>query len=325
MAYQSDQGISFDYISPFNEPQWDWDNRGQEGTPWLNAEIAEVTRLLDADLQLLNSTTKIELPEAAHLRYLYDDASDKPGRDDQIDAFFESSSADYVGDLSSVAHKVAGHSYYSTWPIEEMVAHREKVDLATGDVEFWMTEYCVLEDNQEVNGNGKEPEIDAALYMARVIWADLTIANASAWQWWLAVSPYDYKDGLVYVDKNKIDGAVTDSKSLWALGNFSRFVRPGMKRICIEQEDPTELTQQLNHVMSVSFLNEETNKTVTVLINYSRSSKSIKLVQAGEENTTYRFYVTSEADEENLQYAGNYNSSEAITLKSRSIYTFVEE
>lgn len=45
--------------------------------------------------------------------------------------------------------------------------------------------------------------MDAALYMARVIHTDLTVANAAAWQWWLAVSPYDYKDGLIYVDKNK--------------------------------------------------------------------------------------------------------------------------
>ena len=36
-----------------------------------------------------------------------------------------------------------------------------------------------------------------ALYMARVIHYDLTLAHASSWQWWLAISPYDYKDGLV--------------------------------------------------------------------------------------------------------------------------------
>jgi hypothetical protein len=27
------EGIEFDYISPFNEPQWDWENGNQEGTP----------------------------------------------------------------------------------------------------------------------------------------------------------------------------------------------------------------------------------------------------------------------------------------------------
>ena len=35
----------------------------------------------------------------------------------------------------------------------------------------------------------------------------------------------------MYVDKNKIDGEFSDSKLLWALGNYSRFIRPEAKRI----------------------------------------------------------------------------------------------
>ena len=73
--------------------------------------------------------------------------------------------------------------------------------------------------------------MNAAMYIAKVIQQDLVWSNASAWQWWLAVSPYDYKDGLVYVDKNKTDGNYYDSKMFWALGNYSRFIRPGMIRV----------------------------------------------------------------------------------------------
>lgn len=35
--------------------------------------------------------------------------------------------------------------------------------------------------------------------MARVIHYDIVVGGASSWQWWLAISPYDYKDGLVCV------------------------------------------------------------------------------------------------------------------------------
>jgi len=35
---------------------------------------------------------------------------------------------------------------------------------------------------------------------ARVMHYDLTVANLSACQWWTAVSPEDYKDGLIYTD-----------------------------------------------------------------------------------------------------------------------------
>ena len=43
----------------------------------------------------------------------------------------------------------------------------------------------------------------------------------------------DYKDGLIYVRPNadKTDGELADSRLLWTLGNFSRFVRPGAVRI----------------------------------------------------------------------------------------------
>src|SRR3972149_7017942 len=46
-------GIEFDCISPFNEPQWDWkagDNgqAGQEGSPGVNSEIKEICQKIDA-------------------------------------------------------------------------------------------------------------------------------------------------------------------------------------------------------------------------------------------------------------------------------------
>src|ERR1041384_4660113 len=31
--YFRDQGIALKYLSPFNEPQWDWTGNNQEGTP----------------------------------------------------------------------------------------------------------------------------------------------------------------------------------------------------------------------------------------------------------------------------------------------------
>ena len=33
--------------------------------------------------------------------------------------------------------------------------------------------------------------------LARIIHLDLTLCGVSAWQWWTAVSPVDYKDGLI--------------------------------------------------------------------------------------------------------------------------------
>jgi hypothetical protein len=62
---------------------------------------------------------------------------------------------------------------------------------------------------------------------------NLTVVNVSGWQWWTALSQEDYKDGLIYTDWKKPGDAETifTSRLLWVLGNYSRFVRPGMRRI----------------------------------------------------------------------------------------------
>lgn len=90
-----------------------------------------------------------------------------------------------------------------------------------------MSEYCILGDSL-MKGEKRDLGMAPALFIARLIHHDLVLSNATSWQWWLGISASDYKDGLVYIDKNKTDGQVYDSKMLWALGNYSRFVSPGV-------------------------------------------------------------------------------------------------
>ncbi len=223
---QAATGVTFDYDSPFNEPQWEWKCCNQEGSPWNNNELAAATRVIDAAFREAGiEGTRLELPEAGQIEFLYSDSQEPGNRNDQIADFFLPSSPHYLGDMDYVAHKVAGHSYFSTWDVQHLQEVRgelrQKIQSVDPTLEYGVSKYALLEDNPEIKG------IDPALYVARVIQADLTLAWASAWHWWLAVSPYDYKDGLVYIDRDKDGGAVYDSKMLWALGNFSRFIRPG--------------------------------------------------------------------------------------------------
>lgn len=226
--------ISLDYISPVNEPQWDWKDGGQEGCPYTNEEIYGIVKSIDKAFTTNNIKSKIIIAEAGKIDYLYSKA-DKSTRGMQIADFFKSQSAKYVGNLPHVANIITAHSYFTTSPQSALTKGR----LALADsiaaipgLNFWQSEYCILGDNAgEIKGNGRDLGMDAALYVAKVIHNDLTIANATAWQWWLAISPYDYKDGLIYVDKNKTDGNYYPSKMLWALGNYSRFIKPGAVRI----------------------------------------------------------------------------------------------
>jgi len=227
-------GVKFQYVSPVNEPQWDWSDGGQEGCPFKNEEIAGLIHEISKSFVQQKVPTQIIIPEAGSIEYLYKD-SDKPDKGSQINNFFKAGSANYVGRLPGVSSVIDAHSYFTTSPQTKAVQMREALADHVASVKglkYWMSEYCILGDNEgEINGNKRDLGIEAALYLARVIHTDLTVANAAAWQWWTAISAYNYKDGLIYIDKDKADGNFYASKMLWALGNYSRFVRPGALRV----------------------------------------------------------------------------------------------
>jgi hypothetical protein len=157
---------------------------------------------------------------------------------------------------------------------------RAKLDQYPG-LDYAMTEYCILIPNSSWvpwqyrdYGTGRNLGIDPALWIARVIHYDLTVAEASEWQWWLAVSPYDYKDGLVYVDKSVSDGRYYDSKMLWALGNFSRFIRPGMMRVMVRRSDNASPEATVEDLMVSAYWNPE-DGVVVVFVNRADKDRAV--------------------------------------------------
>ncbi len=318
-------GIELDYVSPFNEPQWDWTNGGQEGTPAQNHQIASATEVINQSFADRNLSTLIEIPEAAQVEFLVKDHN-KPGRGSQVDAFFNPSSGTYLGDLSHVAKKVAGHSYYSTWPLTKFTEAREELADAVNNnsipIEYWMTEYCLLENNDEVVGNGRDLGMNTALYAARVIFTDLVLSNANSWQWWLAVSPYNYKDGLVYTDYNKFDGNIYDSKTLWAMGNFSRFVKKDMERMGVSRSDFRGIEQTLDGIMATAFVSEDKSKISVVIINYAQKAIPLKVsLKDLTEFSNLKLFLTNGVAQNNLSNQGSFDHGEVYEMPSRSIVT----
>jgi hypothetical protein len=324
---QQREGITFDCVSPVNEPQWDWDNKGQEGSPFRNDEIAGVTRLLSSELISKGLSTEIEITDAGQIKYIYT-AADRPERGNQAYAFFDPASGDYVGDLSNVSFKIAGHSYYSTYPVSHMIDERKKLvqglEAVHPELDFWQTEYCILEGNNEINGNGRDLGIDPAIYMARLIHYDLTVANSSTWYWWLAISPYDYKDGLVYTDYDTSDGKVYDSKLLWALGNYSRFINPGMYRYGIIRSD-NKLNEMAGDGLMVSgYSGNDGNEAVYVMVNYADHAYPVKVkTTASNEPVDMLVYTTSAISGENLKRSVPGDVAGILSIPARSVVTVI--
>ncbi|MDF1573330.1 MAG: glycoside hydrolase family 30 protein [Bacteroidales bacterium] len=319
-------GITFDYISPFNEPQWEWKCCKQEGSPWNNDELARATRVIDRVFSGKSiSDTKIEVTEAGQIDYLYDAGKSPGNRSNQVEAFFDPASANYIGNLEHLAPKIAGHSYFSTWNRKRMIDTRlqlrEKMESVNDDLEYWVTEYCILENNREIRGNGMDLGMDPAIYVARVIHADLVHAEASAWQWWLAVSPYDYKDGLIYISKVDPLQEVRDSKMLWALGNYARFIRPGSIRIGIGSQGGAGEPDR-GGLHASAFLTPD-REIVVVMVNEDHEQKNVRLEDVPEKAGSMRVYHTTADPQDNLRLAGEHAADGKISIPPRSVVTCV--
>jgi O-glycosyl hydrolase len=321
----SDDGTPLDYLSPFNEPQWDWTGNGQEGSPYTNSEMFAITKILDSTLTANSLNTKIQIAEAGKLNYLYEKA-DKPTRGEQIKGFFNSASPLYVGDFPHVDRVISGHSYFTSAPSTTLRNVRSSLSTAMTQssvpLEFWQSEYCILGDQEEVQANGKDTGMIPALYVARIIHHDLTVANSSAWHWWLSVSVYDYKDGLIYAEKKKTDGAIEDTKLLWALGNFSRFIRPGSQRLHVTSDVNIN---DADGLMISSYVNPADNIVVTVIVNYGQIESAFKLSVDEAQVDSWKPYLTSAGADERLKPLAVINSSEKIVIPKRSVVTLVGE
>lgn len=323
LAHFKSEGIEFDYLSPINEPQWQWEKKTQEGTPATNKDILNLTELINNQINQQKLATKIVVAEAADLRWLYSSYG-KPERGKQIDYFFN----DKI-QINNLDRTITGHSYFTTWPVESLISIRQKLNKNLNQyskLKYWQSEFCILEKNDDIGGgSNRDLGIETALYVARVMHADLTLANASSWQWWTALTNADYKDGLIYLDtgvKNdmynleslKFDGNFHDSKLLWAFGNYSRFIKPGMIRVKANLDHKEDLIDQYKNIMCSTYLDPGTQELVSVVINYSDTDKQVQF----ENFSLNKMYVTS--SEKNLELTP---TTDLINIKAKSINTII--
>ena len=234
-----------------------------------------------------------------------------------LQLFSEDSTLTYVGNLPNVPHLMAAHSYWTNTPIPYMRKIREQLrdTCKKFGIKFWQTEICVMSNDKEIGGGqGYDFGMKTALYVARVIHHDLTYADAESWSWWRACGG-DYKDGLIRIYDE--EQRARDSKLLWALGNYSRFIRPGATRYNItspQEEDP--------YGLMVSAYKNQNGKWVCVAINYADDPQDFQLSFSDKKKRKWQIYRTSDAEGENLKPIGYCKGK--TRLSARSISTFVE-
>ena len=153
-------GIKFDYLSPFNEPDghWNWIGPKQEGTPATKKEIARAVRLISKEFVKEGIHTGITICEASDYRCMFATHMTDHERGYEIQSFFCPDSVDtYLGDTPNVLPLISGHSYWTTTPLNMLRDYRLRLrnTLDTYGVDFWQSETCIMGNDEEIGQNNR--------------------------------------------------------------------------------------------------------------------------------------------------------------------------
>ena len=337
--------LSFDYMSPVNETQFDNSNDGGEGSAWSNQNVMRLSRSLRAAFDNPSRTNlaalpadlkpKIAVAEAGDFTSLYADV----GRStDLIEAFFNPARTDtYMADI--LPPLITGHTYWTHETDVSMIQHRQALRNKTRQwgIEAWNTEWCGLGFGEDYpwGQHADAPPWYVALFMAKLIHTDMAVAELTSWQYWTAV---DYESGMknqytlvgaspgtqIY-DPLMFDrpghfmdnsGSVKAQSTMWTLGNYSLFVRPGFTRIDVtphnfsnyNENDP----QSLNHPRGLmvtaykspagftDYTGNPLNRIVVVYVNWLDAPRPIAVDFADDRlPKLMRLYVTTEGNSNN--------------------------
>lgn len=311
--------IDFRFVSPINEPNVDWNGTKQEGNRMDNLTIRNTVRALHAEMTRRGVKSEILAPESTNISDMIRPASRPTTR-------FASAKGDYIDDLIGdhsiaplLSHRICYH-IYDSWREPGLLRASEQIRDKMKQYpgwRSWMSEICIMDHKRDLG-------MDPALLLGRMIHQGLAVAGNSAWHWWLALSVYDYKDGLLYTDWRKPGDTenVLDSKMLWAMGNYSRFIRPGFVRV--------ELTGD-NHshegLLGSAYLDPNSSKVVVVYVNSGGNNETVQLTfRSPMSSTPYAptratAWITS--DTHSLQRHPEVEWGKPLTIPARSIMTLV--
>lgn len=287
ILFRDTYGITFDSISPINEPNGPWwvVNNRQEGCHYTHDEQNALFKVLNDtfDAKGLSDVT-IAGPEGF-----------------EFDATLSSWNS-YDSIAQSDIDKINTHSYYGT----------ERLYLNTialcKDKRLSVSEYGLGVGDHDHNA------IESSLELAHKIRDDVHSLQAETWVYWQAVEEEFNVNNWGFIHAS-FDGdeSYDITKQYYGMGNFSKFIRPGS--VIIGADNSNILVA----------LNKETNQLSIVIINDSSSSQnySIDLSKFAATASYATPYRTSQT--ENLAQLDNVsinNHTLAVTAAAKSITTY---
>ncbi|WP_189566736.1 glycoside hydrolase [Roseibacillus persicicus] len=292
--FQENEGITFDDISPFNEPEYTWENGSQEGCRYTAADIIPLVQTLYEELEErgFEETTKIVHGDHANVAAMLDDELHNTydggvwgGGSNGVYGKYREYMKSLQGE-PSVANLLAPvssyHSYFtdSLQTLDSPLRDLLRQNAESLGVDVLQSEYSILGSY----GPGRNLQMGPARHVARVMHRDLTRANSVGWNWWLSLSPHDYKDGLIYTDSRSAadtDAQLHESRVYHLIGHYSRFIRPGWHRIGAGTLD------DLEGLLASAWTSPDQTEFALVVSNFGEADELLLLPQGDANSPSY--------------------------------------
>ncbi|MCP4612022.1 MAG: xylanase [Planctomycetes bacterium] len=280
-------------LSPINEPQWDWDGSSQEGCHYSAEEVVRMVEVMLREVEKRGLPVEVEAPENGSWEIVVEPAGDDWRR-----------SPVYLERLLGneyVRERLDSYAIHSYWAnLGRKKAFAKYFFAKYPEKKLQMTEWCEMKGRRDYG-------MDSALRMTREIMDDLVWGGVSSWQYWIAVSRYNFRDGLIYV--NESEREIVPIKRLWAMGNFSRFIRPGYRRFEVEYDSTV--------LRVVGCKSSDESRLVVVVMNPGTESEEVELhfTKAGDVNI-FDAYETSKANDLKVVSCGVKNSRYSFPAES---------
>lgn len=288
-------GYPVKYISPINEPQWNWGEGwvSQEGCHYEPEEAVNLLELFAVNMQQRNTKYGLLGIESGELSKKYYD---------YIDLFSKSDI------LMSYCDTYCAHSYWIDNNIEQKIKAGTRVKTLMPDKIFEMSEWCELPCKLDAKS------IDSAIYMANIIAEDLRYLGVNSWSTWTACDIVNdchnitYSDRLFTVEPDMSDFAFM--KRYYALKHFSSFIPAGSIRI------ETKESRNLKDILSVGYKRPD-GQIVLVLVNNSNNNYNISLGKY----VVKEMYITDK--DVNCESRDSKDLTNIAPIESKSIATLL--
>ena len=185
------KGYPVKYLSPINEPNWDWSDWKQEGCHYEPASMAACLDVVYKKLAAFNEAngTAIEIDGYESGNWRWKGSNNNPSYNQQYIEEIQQTDAYKTMEFLSY------HSYsnpYERSDREDFMKKSAKYNIKVG-----ISEYCQMLQGVQLN------EFGNAQLLALVMAYDMSILKSNEWTWWIGVSnetTYNYEDGLIYTN-----------------------------------------------------------------------------------------------------------------------------